>query len=229
MAQEASRKAAIRTWADPIIRERRTKALKVANSKPRTKEHRRKLGLAHRGVKASEKTREQMAASHRDRFLKIDESHQCKMCGSTKHTYAQHQRRVVAARKKSKKWKESVLAANTRREYSVARFGQFYDGLDEQIWMRSGWEVKFADWLDRNGIEWQYEPKHFPVGKGPWSGMNYTPDFYLPNWDLYIELKGWLRKADEKRLQVFISRYPKVASGSWVMLRYEGLRALGVL
>jgi len=35
------------------------------------------------------------------------------------------------------------------------------------------------------GIEAQYEPATFKVGK-----YSYTPDFFLPEFDLYVELKG---------------------------------------
>jgi hypothetical protein len=221
------REAALRTWADPKVRAKRVRALRISNGKPRTEEHKRKLGLAHVGTKATNSTKQQMSFSHAARFQAM-KAEACRMCGSQQHTFQQHQQRVSAARRKSKKWKASILAANARRKNTVARFGQFYFGIDAKVWMRSSWEVKFADWLDRHGIEWQYEPKKFPVGRGAWRGKSYTPDFYLPRWRLWIEIKGWLRKSDEQRLQVFISKYPEVVK-NWHMLRFEGLKALGVL
>lgn len=228
MRRETPKEAAVRTWAIPEVRARRVRALRISNGKPRTAEHRRLLGLPHVGIKATKKTRRQMSKSHKQRLANLVAG-ACTMCGSIEHTFDQHRQRASAARLKSKKWREAILTANASREYTVARFGQFYEGASGKVWMRSSWEVKFAHWLDGQGIDWQYEPKHFAVGRGSWRGKTYTPDFYLPDWRLYIELKGWLRKADEKRLQVFCSRYPNVASERWVMLRYEGLRALGVL
>jgi hypothetical protein len=51
-------------------------------------------------------------------------------------------------------------------------------------------EEEFARILDFYQIEWQYEPKNFPLD---WNGSgqvteSFTPDFYLPQFDLYIEL-----------------------------------------
>jgi hypoxanthine phosphoribosyltransferase len=50
-------------------------------------------------------------------------------------------------------------------------------------------EVEFAQILDFYGVEWDYEPKSFPT---EWDGDRvtemFTPDFYLTQMDLYIEL-----------------------------------------
>lgn len=51
-------------------------------------------------------------------------------------------------------------------------------------------EVFFARVLDYYGVAWEYEPRTFPLawdGKGEVSEA-FTPDFYLPAQDLYIEL-----------------------------------------
>lgn len=51
-------------------------------------------------------------------------------------------------------------------------------------------EEVFANLLDFYRIAWEYEPKSFPIewdGKGKPS-VAFTPDFYLPEFDLYIEL-----------------------------------------
>ncbi|MCH7983547.1 MAG: hypoxanthine phosphoribosyltransferase [Chloroflexi bacterium] len=50
-------------------------------------------------------------------------------------------------------------------------------------------EAEFAHILDFYGVEWDYEPTSFPT---QWDGDRvtemFTPDFYLPQLDLYIEL-----------------------------------------
>ena len=50
-------------------------------------------------------------------------------------------------------------------------------------------EAEFARILDFYGVIWQYEPRSFPL---MWDGDRvtemFTPDFYLPDIDLYIEL-----------------------------------------
>ena len=50
-------------------------------------------------------------------------------------------------------------------------------------------EKEFAAILDYYGIRWEYEPTSFPL---QWHGDRvlemFTPDFYLPDLDLYVEL-----------------------------------------
>jgi hypothetical protein len=51
-------------------------------------------------------------------------------------------------------------------------------------------ERQFARLLDFYQIEWEYEPRSFDL---EWDRQGnviqqFTPDFYLPAWDLYIEI-----------------------------------------
>jgi len=64
--------------------------------------------------------------------------------------------------------------------------------LYNNTWFRSGWEAKYAEYLDTWNIKWEYEPHTFVLeieGKK----TSYTPDFYLPEFNLYHEIKGWTR------------------------------------
>jgi hypothetical protein len=57
----------------------------------------------------------------------------------------------------------------------------------KDICFRSSWEVAYAKYLDKNQIKWLYESKTFDLGN-----CTYTPDFYLPEKNEYIEIKGYL-------------------------------------
>jgi hypothetical protein len=51
-------------------------------------------------------------------------------------------------------------------------------------------EQQFARLLDFYGIDWEYEPRSFPIefdDAGNPTGY-FTPDFYLPDEDLFIEI-----------------------------------------
>jgi len=54
--------------------------------------------------------------------------------------------------------------------------------------MRSPWEVGYAMALDQSDILWKYENRRF-INKGASKWLRYTPDFYLPELDLFIEIK----------------------------------------
>lgn len=62
-------------------------------------------------------------------------------------------------------------------------------------------EETFAKILDFYGIEWKYEPLTFPL---EWDEQNniteaFTPDFYLPQQNLYIELTTLRPKLSTKK------------------------------
>ena len=58
------------------------------------------------------------------------------------------------------------------------------------IKLRSKLESKYAKYLDDSNIDWYYEYKSFPYLDLAGVRRTYTPDFYLPAEDKYIEVKG---------------------------------------
>jgi hypothetical protein len=71
--------------------------------------------------------------------------------------------------------------------------------------MRSTWEVKFAQWLDQNGLSWDYEPNFFRV----LSGKRYAPDFYVPDHGAFYEIKGWMDERSTQKITAFRQEYPE--------------------
>jgi hypoxanthine phosphoribosyltransferase len=51
-------------------------------------------------------------------------------------------------------------------------------------------EAELASVLDFYQIRWEYEPKTFPLRQDEEGRVieSFTPDFYLPDFDLYLEL-----------------------------------------
>ena len=69
-----------------------------------------------------------------------------------------------------------------------------YNGID----LHGTWELKFAQYLDLNNIKWirpREKFKYFYDNKERY----YTPDFYLIDLDVYIEIKGFKTKKDEAK------------------------------
>lgn len=69
------------------------------------------------------------------------------------------------------------------------------DGLQ----LRSGFEVLFVLGLKRYGIHFEYEPAIFKLK----NGMRYLPDFYLPEINMWIEVKGKLDDKDMEKMKTF--------------------------
>jgi len=87
--------------------------------------------------------------------------------------------------------------------------------------MRSTWEVKFAQWLDENGLSWDYEPTFFQI----LNGKRYAPDFYVPAHDAYYEIKGWMDERSTQKIAAFRNEYsehPLVVLGR-PELKYYGV------
>lgn len=77
-------------------------------------------------------------------------------------------------------------------------------------------EHEFAALLDFYGIRWQYEPRTFPLRYAEDDGRMieaFSPDFYLPDLDLYIELttlKQGLVTDKHRKLRALRDLYPDV-------------------
>lgn len=77
-----------------------------------------------------------------------------------------------------------------------------------------GSEEEFARILDFYGVAWRYEPRSFPLREEDGRVVEaFTPDFYLPDLDVYIELttlKQRLVTEKHRKLRRFQERYPDV-------------------
>ena len=76
-------------------------------------------------------------------------------------------------------------------------------------------EQEFARILDFYHIAWQYEPRTFPIERGDDGQVlkSFTPDFYLPEQDLYIELttlKQSLVTKKNRKVRMLRELYPDV-------------------
>ena len=88
-------------------------------------------------------------------------------------------------------------------------------------------EVEFAKVLDFFAIEWRYEPKTFPIY---WDDKGnlleaFTPDFYLIEQDLYIELttlRAKLMKVKHRKIKRMHELYPDVHIRLWSRADFIG-------
>lgn len=58
---------------------------------------------------------------------------------------------------------------------------------------RSKLEAHWAEWFDQYEIIWSYEIQGFNLEDGTW----YLPDFYLPEIDTIVEVKGMIENIDK--------------------------------
>jgi hypothetical protein len=79
----------------------------------------------------------------------------------------------------------------------------------EEVWLSCSYEPRVATALTNMGIVWEYESEAFLLemdGKK----ANYWPDFYLPEYDMWLEVKGFWRDDAIIKVANFLEQYPNV-------------------
>jgi hypoxanthine phosphoribosyltransferase len=76
-------------------------------------------------------------------------------------------------------------------------------------------ELECAKILDYHGVPWEYEPRTFVLERDEHGNAleAFTPDFYLPEQDLYLEItvmKQSLVTRKNRKLRKLRKRYPEV-------------------
>jgi hypothetical protein len=72
----------------------------------------------------------------------------------------------------------------------------------KQVSMDSTWEVIMAMRLDELNIKWERdENMKLPYLMRSGRKRNYIPDFYLPEHDVYIEVKGYMTESAKHKMK----------------------------
>ena len=65
------------------------------------------------------------------------------------------------------------------------------------------WELKVAKHLDSLNVIWERNKRRFDYLKPDGTKSTYQPDFYVKDWDCYIEVKGYKTDLDEAKWKHF--------------------------
>lgn len=75
----------------------------------------------------------------------------------------------------------------------------------KNIMFRSTWEAFFAKFLDKFNLTWKYEPKRFEFKL---LDKTYLPDFFVEEWNCYVEIKGRYTQDCINKIDCFYQEYP---------------------
>lgn len=111
---------------------------------------------------------------------------------------------------KTRKYCSSSCAIKTiGGQTTSARASKGKSGVRKDISMEicfySTWEANVARVFNLLNIKWQYAPKIFDLGK-----HTYRPDFYLPEYDMFIEVKNFMGDYSKQRDSLFRQKYPDI-------------------
>lgn len=102
----------------------------------------------------------------------------------------------------------------------------FHWKTNEELVWKASWERKVIDYLNHNYINFWWQPTNFTTPFKTKTGKfsTYRPDFYLPDSDIWIEIKGWMRELSLQKWLWFHKTYPN--SELWDKKK---LKELGIL
>jgi hypothetical protein len=79
---------------------------------------------------------------------------------------------------------------------------------DLGISCRSAWEANTLRYFTYIGKSWMYEAKIFPFLEERRGAISYLPDIYLPEEDIWIEVKGFLEPKGRSAIKKFRKYFP---------------------
>lgn len=125
----------------------------------------------------SKETRNKISKAHKGRTLTSEQKDKIK----------------IAMRKAVLENPDSYTANNVSGRTPIIMYNGFK--------LKGTWELETAKWLDRQNIKWTNILKGFDY---EWQGSThiYYPDFYLTEYDRYIEVKGYERERDRAKWKV---------------------------
>lgn len=97
--------------------------------------------------------------------------------------------------------KLSLIRIKNRTKYTHwkhVKYVQYIKKDGNIIQLRGSYEVRYATWLDKNSIDWEYEkPIQYIDKKG--IKRHCLPDFYLPDLNEYHDTKGYLSEESKEK------------------------------
>lgn len=80
------------------------------------------------------------------------------------------------------------------------------DSFGNNTKLNGSWEKIVADYLNINNIKWTNKIKEKIIYNWQNKDRIYYPDFYLPDYDMYIEVKGYQRDRDIQKWNIVKDR-----------------------
>lgn len=174
--------------------------------KPCSEETKQKILSSRKGYKHSNETKQKISISHMG-----EKNGMYGKTGNKNHFYGKHHTEKTKEILRSKTGgKNSCWYGVTGKEhpkYGIAPvLGTQYGKrcYVNNMCFRSTYEARFVIELEKRGIKWIYEKRFYM------DNTSYAPDFYLPEYDIYIEIKGYLRKGSYAKMILFNNNYPNI-------------------
>jgi len=197
----------------------REKMMKMA------RENGRKVGRAQKGkrkISEAQKMVLRRINSRPESRGKIN----CLICGKEVEHYKLYPRKFCSfacaykgrIHRMTEKGRQTLSDKGVKEMYRrLKKNGSFYSRSNQgkrkdlnDTFFRSSWEANVARYFNFVGIKWEFESKTFWFENIKRGNRSYTPDFYLPEEDRYVEVKGWMDKSSKTKLKRMAKYYPNI-------------------
>lgn len=150
----------------------------------------------------NEKVRNGLAKKSSNQFQKaremgldpptVSESTRAKLSKASKgRKYTQEHRQKLS------KIMKRVVANNPESYTKNNVCGRVKTVMYNGVKLKGSWELEVAKWLDSHNIVWNHEVAGILY---EWNGVRtYFPDFYLPDYEMYVEVKGYETDRDRAK------------------------------
>jgi hypothetical protein len=93
------------------------------------------------------------------------------------------------------------VVANNPEAYTSSNRGRTKQIIYKGIKFQGSWELIFYKWCEDNNVACERNVEGFAY---EWNGTRtYFPDFYLPSYDSYVEVKGYKTDQDDAKWKQF--------------------------
>jgi len=137
-------------------------------------------------------------------------------------THSKQKTSIVTKNKISEAIKDKVKLGTWHYSFSKTRTFTYISKFAGVVKLHGSWELKFAKYLDDNDIKWRRPAERFYYEYDKLKGGcgYYTPDFYLIDQDLWIEIKGYEHERDRAKWKFFPYKL-KILKGKNLILDYK--------
>lgn len=180
--------------------EQKLKQIRAQTGRVFFKETKEKISQSHIGMKASEESKQKMAMAKKG-----------KPSWNKGLTYEGRPCSKETKRKMSESMKKAWQNPITRdRMNGKGTNGTCKTGFREDIGInvKSRMEANYIRVLNYLNIKWEYETEKCVFNL--LNGNCYICDFYLPDMDCYVELKGYMRLDAQEKINMFKQEYQNV-------------------
>jgi hypothetical protein len=111
----------------------------------------------------------------------------------------------VKTKEKLSKRRSAILEEIGGGGFTHIKYYETCNVLNEIYKVRGLWELNTAMWLTQQSILWK---RKIYISYIDEQGVTrtYTPDFYLPKYNVYIEVKGYFSEKDKNKLEKVVSQ-----------------------